>query len=63
VAPIPVAPYPDDRYQTKMIWCDRRDFIRHAEPGQVAKILTEGELPAREVHRRGDLAVTWRDVV
>jgi len=63
VAPIPAAPYPDDRYQTKMIWWDRRDFIRHAEPGQVAKILTEGEQLTREVHRRGDLAVTWRDVV
>jgi hypothetical protein len=46
-----------------MIWWDRRDFIRHAEPGQVAKILTEGEQLTREVHRRGDLAVTWRDVV
>jgi hypothetical protein len=44
-------------------WWDRRDFIRHAEPGQVAKILTEGEQLTREVHRRGDLAVTWRDVV
>jgi acyl-CoA synthetase (AMP-forming)/AMP-acid ligase II len=63
VAPIPAAPYPDDRYQTKMIWWDRRDFIRHAEPGQVAKILTEGEQLTREVYRRGDLAVTWRDVV
>jgi hypothetical protein len=63
VAPIPATPYPDDRYQTKIIWWDRSDFIRHAEPGQVAKILTENELLTREVHRRGDLAVPWREVV
>jgi hypothetical protein len=63
VAPIPAAPYPDDRYKTKMIWWDRSDFIRHAEPGQVAKILTENERLTREVHRRDDLPVTWRHVV
>lgn len=63
VAPIPATPYPDDRYQTKMIWWDRRDFINHAEPGQVAKILTENQLLTNEVHLRGDLACRWRDVV
>jgi hypothetical protein len=42
VASIPAAPYPDERYQTKMMWWDRRDFVNHAtEPQQVAKILTE----------------------
>lgn len=63
VAPIPATPYPDERYQTKMIWWDRRDFINHAESGQVAKILTENEQLIREVDRRGDLAFVWRDVV
>lgn len=63
VAPIPATPYPDERYQTKMIWWDRTDFINHAEPGQVAKILTENELLTREIHRRGDLAYTWQEVV
>jgi hypothetical protein len=63
VAPIPATPYPDERYQTKMIWWDSRDFINYAEPGQVAKILTEGELLTREIHRRGDLASTWQEVV
>jgi hypothetical protein len=63
VAPIPATPYPDDRYQTKMIWWDTRDFIKHAEPEQVAKILTENELLTREIHRRGDPAFTWRKVV
>ena len=43
VAAIPATPYPDERYQTKMMWWNRRDFIKHAEPEQVAKILTETE--------------------
>ena len=63
VAPIPATPYPDERYQTKMIWWDSRDFINYAEPGQVAKILTENELLTREIHRRGDLASAWQEVV
>jgi hypothetical protein len=63
VAPIPATPYPDDRYQTKMIWWDRRDFIKHAESGQVAKILTENELLMREVDRRHDRGFGWRNVV
>jgi hypothetical protein len=41
VAPIPATPYPDQRYQTKMMWWDRRTFANHAEPEQVSKILTE----------------------
>ena len=38
---IPAAPYPDERYLTKMMWWDRRTFAVHAEPDQVAKILRE----------------------
>jgi hypothetical protein len=41
VAPIPATPYPDERYQTKMMWWDRQTFARHAEPGQAAKIRVE----------------------
>jgi hypothetical protein len=41
VAPIPATPYPDSRYLTKMMWWDRRTFIRHAEPGQVSRIFNE----------------------
>jgi len=63
VAPIPATPYPDERYQTKMIWWDRRDFINHAEPEQVAKILTETQHLTKEMDRRGDAAFNWRDVV
>jgi len=41
VAGIPATPYPDERYQTKMMWWNRRDFVKHAQPEQVAKILIE----------------------
>jgi hypothetical protein len=41
VASIPATPYPDKRYQTKMMWWDRRNFVNYAEPAQVAKILME----------------------
>ena len=41
VSSIPATPYPSPRYRTKMMWWDRRTFIRHAEPGQVSKIFTE----------------------
>ncbi|BBZ48202.1 hypothetical protein [Mycobacterium parmense] len=41
VSGIPATPYPDERYQTKMMWWNRRDFVNYAEPEQVAKILTE----------------------
>jgi hypothetical protein len=54
VAGIPAAPYPDERYQTKMIWWNRRDFVRHAEPAQVAKILTETSQLTREFHGQRD---------
>ena len=50
VAGIPATPYPDERYQTKMIWWNRRDFVTHAEPAQVAKILTETSRLNREFH-------------
>lgn len=63
VAPIPATPYPDERYQTRMIWWDRSDFIRHGEPEQVAKILMENSLLTTELRRRGDLATAWREVV
>ncbi len=38
---IPSTPYPDHRYQTKMMWWDRRMFVNYAEPEQVSKILRE----------------------
>jgi hypothetical protein len=38
---IPAAPYPDRRYQTRMMWWDRRTFLDHAEPEQASKIVAE----------------------
>ena len=38
---IPPTPYPDERYETSMMWWDRRVFTRYAEPEQVTKILRE----------------------
>jgi hypothetical protein len=55
VAGIPATPYPDERYQTKMMWWDRRDFINYAEPEQVAKILMETGHLTQELYRRGEI--------
>ncbi|WP_193561309.1 hypothetical protein [Mycolicibacterium hodleri] len=48
IAPIPATPYPDERYQTKMMWWDRRTFTVHGEPTQVGSIVVEME----RIHRR-----------
>jgi hypothetical protein len=48
VAPIPATPYPDERYQTKMMWWDRQTFAVHGEPAQVAAI----NLEMAKVHRQ-----------
>jgi hypothetical protein len=58
VASIPAAPYPSERYQTKMMWFDRRDFVNHAtEPQQVAKMRTETAYLVEEYYRQwGDEA-------
>jgi hypothetical protein len=48
---IPPTPYPDERYQTAMMWWDRHTYIKHAEPQQVSKILRETEALRRMVYR------------
>jgi hypothetical protein len=52
VAAIPATPYPDERYQTKMMWWNRCDFVNYAEPEQVSKILTETNQLTQEFYRR-----------
>jgi hypothetical protein len=47
VSAIPATPYPSERYQTKMMWWDRHDFVNQAKPEQVSKILTETQLLTR----------------
>jgi hypothetical protein len=51
VAPIPATPYPSDRYQTKMMWWDRHDFVNHAKQEQVSKILIETQILTRRFYR------------
>jgi hypothetical protein len=55
VAGIPAAPYPDERYQTKMMWYHRRDFVNYAEPEQAAKILRETNQLTQELYRRREV--------
>ena len=52
VSPIPATPYPNDRYQTKMMWWDRHDFVNHARQEQVSKILVETRLLTRWLCRQ-----------
>src|SRR6201996_8101437 len=53
VASIPATPYPNEHYRTKMMWWDRRDFVSHAKPGQLAKIVRETKDLLHEQFRRG----------
>jgi hypothetical protein len=53
VAAIPATPYPDERYRTKMMWWNRRDFFYHAEPDQIAKTIIETKHLLYELYRRG----------
>jgi hypothetical protein len=48
-AKIPATPYPDERYQTKMMWWDRRMFANHADAKQLSTFFTE----LQTVGRRG----------
>lgn len=41
---IPATPYPDERYETKMMWWDQAEFTRTAEPQQI--IATHAEARA-----------------
>jgi hypothetical protein len=53
VAGIPAAPYPNERYQTKMMWFDRRDFVNHANDSrQVAKMISETRYLTQEYDRQ-----------
>jgi hypothetical protein len=46
---VPATPYPDERYQTKMMWWDRSSFTKHAEPKQVSTIFSEYRLMAGQL--------------
>jgi hypothetical protein len=50
---VPATPYPDERYQTKMMWWDRSSFTKHAERKQVSTIFSEFRLMARQLDEAG----------
>ncbi|UMB69061.1 hypothetical protein [Mycobacterium paraterrae] len=55
VAPVSATPYPNDRYQTKLLWWNRHDFFGHAQPDQLAKIVCETKDLLHEQFRRGEI--------
>lgn len=55
VADIPSTPYPDERYRTKLLWWNRRDFFHHAPPAQLAKIVEETKQLLHEQFRRNQI--------
>jgi hypothetical protein len=55
VAAIPATPYPSESYRTKMLWWNRRDFFNHAQPKQLAKIISETKDLIHEQFRRGQI--------
>jgi hypothetical protein len=52
LAPIPATPYPDERYQTKMMWWDWRTFTIHGDSEQVAAIFRETDNVRRRTQSR-----------
>ena len=63
IAPIPATPYPDDRYRTKMLWWNRRDFFNHAKPEQLAKIVDETKELLHEQFRRGQIDTGFSSLI
>ncbi|WP_245233893.1 hypothetical protein [Mycobacterium sp. PS03-16] len=55
-AKIPATPYPDARYQTKMMWWDRRTFANHADPKQLSTIFAEARVIAARQDGMSELA-------
>ena len=63
VAPIPATPYPNEHYRTKMMWWNRRDFVSHAKPGQLAKIVSETKDLLHEQFRRGPVVADFSSLI
>lgn len=63
VAPIASTPYPNEHYRTKMMWWDRRDFIRHAKPAQLAKIVCETKDLLHTQFRRDPICADLANVI
>jgi hypothetical protein len=54
---VPPTPYPDERYQTTMMWWDRGTFAKHAEARQVSRIASEFRLLAGHLDGAGEPGV------
>lgn len=61
-AKIPATPYPDARYQTKMMWWDRRTFANHADPKQVSTFFAESRQVAAQLDEVGGFVATAASV-
>lgn len=61
IAPIPPTPYPDERYETAMMWWDRSTFAEHGEPDQVEAVVREMAHLRRAV--TPDRSTRWRDLL
>lgn len=59
VASIRPAPYPDERYRTKVMWWDRVTLASHAAPNQIAKIYSEMDAISLRLHSEADRALVW----
>jgi hypothetical protein len=58
VSRIPASPYPDERYRTKIMFWDRRTYANHAQPNQLAKVLTEAAYLAPVTYGLHELPAT-----
>jgi hypothetical protein len=54
-ARIPATPYPDQRYQTKLAWWDRRTLANHADAKQLSKMFAEQKRMAARLDASGDI--------
>ncbi|WP_428342620.1 hypothetical protein [Mycobacterium sp.] len=63
VATIPATPYPNEHYRTKMMWWNRRDFVTHAVPGQLGKIVSETKDLLHEQFRRAKVSADFSSLV
>jgi hypothetical protein len=57
---IPPTPYPDERYQTEMMWWNRSTFVNHAQHKQVSTTLEEFRLFDDYLSRQDQLASSDR---
>lgn len=55
---IPPTPYPDERYETRLAWWDRRTFANHADPQQLSLYFAEQRGMAPRLDIPGERAAT-----